>query len=568
MKPLTLKDYDIIKPYLQKADYEGYNSNYVTMMMWNHEYHIEYEIHDHYCVMMHNYKGHRFFAMPFTTEEYYKEAIDYMLSYSRDHGFPFMIDCAIAPFVEKIKKIYGKQFLYERTRDFDDYIYDKNMLMTLSGKKMQKRRNHYNAFLKEYPQHVYRPLTIEKDYDLIIDCLTKWETDKENSESLMSEVYGIMYMLSSNHNLGFKMGGIFIEEELKAFIMASPLTHQTIQIHVEKADKSIRGLYPAIQKEFLEHEYPESLFVNREEDMGLENLRISKTQLHPCKMVEKYRVHENKTSVEKASENDKQEVKRLWLERFEDETKESTEFYFNACYKTDNTYVLRFQNKILSALQIVPFSVEGKTEAYFVLGVSTSQAFEGQGCMKKLLMNVLHLYEGKCIYLQAYHPDIYRPFGFMDSHYHQVVVVDQESYKAIKPAEALNDNKQLLSLYESFTSHYHSYRNRTAQYYAIYLLPRCIAFDDKVMSFYLNGQVIGYAIYHEDEKQVYVNELIYTNDSLDAIISSLCVMNDKTLVVECDLNASISGDKHKILTMMCNQNSDIPMDMRYINEIY
>ena len=46
MKPLKLSDLNTVLPYLDKANYEGYNSNFVTMMMWNHEYHIEYEIHD------------------------------------------------------------------------------------------------------------------------------------------------------------------------------------------------------------------------------------------------------------------------------------------------------------------------------------------------------------------------------------------------------------------------------------------------------------------------------------------------------------------------------------------
>ena len=44
MQKLLLKDYDKIKPYLDDADYEGYNSNFVTMMMWDHEYEIFYEI--------------------------------------------------------------------------------------------------------------------------------------------------------------------------------------------------------------------------------------------------------------------------------------------------------------------------------------------------------------------------------------------------------------------------------------------------------------------------------------------------------------------------------------------
>ena len=74
----------------------------------------------------------------------------YMLDYSKRHGFTFKLDCAIKSFVEELKDIYKDKFLYIRTEYNDDYIYDKNMHLTLSGKKMQKRRNHYNAFLKEY----------------------------------------------------------------------------------------------------------------------------------------------------------------------------------------------------------------------------------------------------------------------------------------------------------------------------------------------------------------------------------------------------------------------------------
>ena len=50
MQKLLLKDYDKIKPYLDDADYEGYNSNFVTMMMWDHEYEIFYEIKESGCL--------------------------------------------------------------------------------------------------------------------------------------------------------------------------------------------------------------------------------------------------------------------------------------------------------------------------------------------------------------------------------------------------------------------------------------------------------------------------------------------------------------------------------------
>ncbi|UTY38754.1 hypothetical protein NMU03_14290 [Allocoprobacillus halotolerans] len=112
MKQLTLEDYSIIQPYLEKANYEGYNSNFVTMMMWNHEYHIQYEIHENFLIMLHCYKNIYFWAMPFTTPEHYKEALMYMKQYSHEHNFPFMIDCAVEDFVANIKKVIFQTNIY------------------------------------------------------------------------------------------------------------------------------------------------------------------------------------------------------------------------------------------------------------------------------------------------------------------------------------------------------------------------------------------------------------------------------------------------------------------------
>ena len=51
MQKLLLKDYDKIKKYLDDGNYEGYNSNFVTMMMWDHEYKIYYEIKDNFILL-------------------------------------------------------------------------------------------------------------------------------------------------------------------------------------------------------------------------------------------------------------------------------------------------------------------------------------------------------------------------------------------------------------------------------------------------------------------------------------------------------------------------------------
>lgn len=62
------------------------------------------------------------------------------------------------------------------------------------------------------------------------------------------------------------------------------------QMNVEKANENIRGLYQAICKEFLNHEFLDSEYVNREEDMGIENIRKAKEAYHPEFLIMKYRL--------------------------------------------------------------------------------------------------------------------------------------------------------------------------------------------------------------------------------------------------------------------------------------
>ena len=567
MKKLKLEDYQIIKPYLDLANYEGYNSNFVTMMMWNHEYHIEYEIHEYYMIMLHNYKGTYFWAMPFTSKEYYIEAIEYMRQYSYEHHFDFIIDCAIEDFVTEIKDVYKDTLLFQRTPSNDDYIYDKKMLQTLSGKKMQKRRNNYNAFLKNYPQYIYRDLDTKEDFDIILNCLNKWETNKDDlSESMTSEIFGIMYLLSSKKLLNFKVGGIFIDDVMEAFIIASQLKHQTIQIHVEKANKNIRGLYPAILKEMLDHHFPNELYINREEDMGLENLKKSKQSLHPIKMIHKYKITEKSFKIQQPSDEEKQQIIDLWKICFQDETEKSTNYYFNNLYHKENTYVLKQKNKIISVLQIVPMTIHLQNQnqqCYFILGVCTHPLYQGQGVMKKLLNHVLTLYHDKRIYLQAYNPKIYYKFGFDVSHLHQKIEIDNNIL--YKERLSISSNSNLLKdYYQIFVKNFDEYRIRDNDYWEQFI-KRCHAFDDRIVII----QNYGYMVYHEDENSVYISEFIYLNNEAILHLLNYFYSFKKSIFVECDLKANIPGEKKKITAMMClSLEKDEINDNKFVNEIY
>ena len=98
-----------------------------------------------------------------------------------------------------------------------------------------------------------------------------------------------------NPTTRFKGGAILIDGKVAAFTFGEKLNSDTAVIHVEKADKNFRGIYAAINQSFVEHEWSEMIYINREEDMGVDGLRRAKESYHPIKMIEKF----NATPAEK-----------------------------------------------------------------------------------------------------------------------------------------------------------------------------------------------------------------------------------------------------------------------------
>ena len=88
--------------------------------------------------------------------------------------------------------------------------------------------------------------------------------------------------------LGLRGGAIKLFGRIEAFTIGEPLNDRTALIHIEKANPTIRGLYQAINNEFIRHEFSDYEFINREEDMGLPGLRKAKESYHPDHFAEKF----------------------------------------------------------------------------------------------------------------------------------------------------------------------------------------------------------------------------------------------------------------------------------------
>ncbi|MDO4219021.1 MAG: phosphatidylglycerol lysyltransferase domain-containing protein [Synergistaceae bacterium] len=203
---------------------------------------------------------------------------------------------------EALLKVWRNKFSTslhaEENRDLAEYLYDAVPFSSLSGRKYDKKRNHFN-FLTKHFEYSYLPLTPD-----LVPQVKQFQKNWLEKQMDMETIKGhflpkedvlIDYMLSnwSFFCPKYLQGSvILINDEVVAYTIGE-IVGSSIIIHIEKANSKIHGLYQGISKDFLTQmllEHPEIKIVNREEDMGDAGLRHAKMSYHPDGFSKNYNV--------------------------------------------------------------------------------------------------------------------------------------------------------------------------------------------------------------------------------------------------------------------------------------
>ncbi len=181
-------------------------------------------------------------------------------------------------------------FAVEPDRDNWDYVYLVQDLITLSGNRYHRKRNHIEQFRSQH-EFGYLPLTP----GLVPACQElqdRWCDEKHCDlvSTLRAEARAVKEVLENLDVLGVTGGCIEIEGKVEAFSLGELLNEDTVVIHIEKANAAFHGLYQVINQQFLANAWSDVPYVNREQDLGVQGLRRSKESYRPSHMVEKFRV--------------------------------------------------------------------------------------------------------------------------------------------------------------------------------------------------------------------------------------------------------------------------------------
>lgn len=295
---INIEDYEKLKKYFALRPARTCESIANSSYIWRDYYNAKYYINEYGVVFLYDFGDGVFSSSPLCKKEDIKNCVEDMRRYFNEVlGKKLVLSVADEDTVEAIAEEKGR-YVIEEDRRYFDYVYDAEKLRTLSGKKYHKKKNHLNAFLKEYDGRYETRVLNCRDRDMVYEFLDRWHDVRDIEDEYNRDEYevaGIKKFLNEfgciKEDMNMEMLGVFIDGRLEAFTLGTYLKDlQMVFVHVEKANPDIRGLYVFVNQQFQSICFPEAKLVNREDDMGLEGLRHAKMSYNPIYMEKKYTV--------------------------------------------------------------------------------------------------------------------------------------------------------------------------------------------------------------------------------------------------------------------------------------
>lgn len=292
---ITLGDKELINSFLKNDSSGNSEHTFTNLFMWRKSYNISYSVLSGCLCIMSGLEGAK---KQFSVvcgdggdlESAYKQAVEYHRS---QFGKDFLIRICDKSDFEILQKLFPNDFRLEADLPNSDYVYEIEALSQLKGKKYHSKRNFVNRFESSY-NFYYEQMT--PDYkEECKELYLKWYNEKKESvPGLNAELEAVWELLDNWKSLDISGGCLKCDEKMVAFSFGEPFLGRDDMavIHLEHADTSFVGAFPAINRHFLQNRWQDFKYVNREEDMGLEGLKKSKLSYYPCFMTEKfYAVH-------------------------------------------------------------------------------------------------------------------------------------------------------------------------------------------------------------------------------------------------------------------------------------
>ncbi len=168
-----------------------------------------------------------------------------------------------------------------------DYVFTVEKMSTYKGRNLHKKRNLLAQFLRLYT-HDALPLTQER-LDQARFILDDWQA--ASGMNAADTDYAACREALDRYDELVLCGGIYYAEgEPAGFVLGEEVSDETFVLHFAKARTRFKGIYQFMFNNFAKILPPKYKYLNLEQDLDRENLRVFKASYVPDVMMRKARV--------------------------------------------------------------------------------------------------------------------------------------------------------------------------------------------------------------------------------------------------------------------------------------
>lgn len=286
-KDLEIGDREIITSYTLKSPNLNCDLSFANLCSWRFLYNTKFATHNGFLFLKFWTEGQLAYMFPIGEGDT-EAAVREIMEDAGQEKAPLFLSGLTKEECNFLENMMPGKFKFETNRDYSDYIYLREKLATLSGKKLQSKRNHTNKFKKTY-NYEFKPI----DSSNIAECMQQereWcqRHDCTKHEGTGYERRSIVYALEHFDELHLMGGMLYVDGKCIAFTFGTAINENTFGVHVEKADTDVDGAYAMINCEFANYIPEKYTYMNREEDLGIPGLRKAKLSYKPAILLDKF----------------------------------------------------------------------------------------------------------------------------------------------------------------------------------------------------------------------------------------------------------------------------------------
>lgn len=283
-KKVELQDIPVLRKYFSLFPSGSCDTTVGSIVMWRKYFDYRYAVYDETLAVSSKYNGDLCFSFPIGKSPL--EMIGLLDEYCKTNGFNFNICTLSAEQKNTLTELYPDVITFA-DRNWFDYVYDFDALVSLEGKSFSHQRNQIHKFEREYLAYSYEQIT-DDNIDDVIEFNGSFTFHAEKQDESADRELEMCLDVLNNYSLYDPVGGLLRVDGKVVGYSIGEIVNDTVYIHIEKADTSYRGVYQMLSNLFLKNSVHGGVkYVNREEDCGDEGLRKSKLSLNPLFLLEK-----------------------------------------------------------------------------------------------------------------------------------------------------------------------------------------------------------------------------------------------------------------------------------------